>query len=113
MAPLPFGLVTTGMHSASAKACNSGAASASSTPWPAMITGCFAASSRSSAVESASGLPGAPFTTRREATGGVTVASSTNTFSGTSRFTGPGRPDSMRSQAWRTASGTMSTRVGW
>src|ERR1700732_5495893 len=28
-------------------------------------------------------------------------------------FTGPGRPDSMVVMAWRSASGSMSTRVGW
>src|SRR5512139_1748600 len=30
-----------------------------------------------------------------------------------SRFTGPGRPVTMVSMAWRSASGSMSTRVGW
>ena len=28
-------------------------------------------------------------------------------------FTGPGRPDSIVVVAWRSASGSMSTRVGW
>jgi hypothetical protein len=77
-----------------------------------MITGHSAASSFKAAV-SASGSPGAPLTVRAEACGGVTSASSTKTFSGTSRFTGPGRPDSISSHPWRTASGTMSVRVGW
>ncbi len=78
-----------------------------------MITGRSAASSMSSAAASASGLPGALLLMRPEVCGGVTSASSTKTLSGTSRFTGPGRPDSISSQPWRTASGTMSTRVGW
>ena len=30
-----------------------------------------------------------------------------------SRFTGPGRPVTIVSIAWRSASGSMSTRVGW
>jgi hypothetical protein len=28
-------------------------------------------------------------------------------------FTGPGRPVTIVSNAWRSASGSMSTRVGW
>ena len=40
-------------------------------------------------------------------------ASSWNTLNGTSRFTGPGRPLSMVVIAWRSASGSISTRVGW
>jgi len=28
-------------------------------------------------------------------------------------FTGPGRPVTMVSKPWRSASGSMSTRVGW
>jgi hypothetical protein len=34
-------------------------------------------------------------------------------LNGTSMFTGPGRPDSIAVVAWRSASGSMSTRVGW
>ena len=45
--------------------------------------------------------------------GSSTSSSSWNTLNGTSRFTGPGRPDSIVVIAWRSASGSMSTRVGW
>jgi hypothetical protein len=45
--------------------------------------------------------------------GNSTSSSSWNTLNGTSRFTGPGRPDSIVVIAWRSASGNMSTRVGW
>ncbi len=36
-----------------------------------------------------------------------------NTSNGTSSTTGPGRPVTMVFHAWRTASGTISPRVGW
>src|SRR5262249_48137963 len=38
---------------------------------------------------------------------------STNTSSGTSRCTGPGRPASMAANAWRSISGSWSARVAW
>ena len=41
------------------------------------------------------------------------AAASLNTSNGTSSTTGPGRPVTMVFHAWRTASGTMSPRVGW
>ena len=41
------------------------------------------------------------------------AAASMNTSNGTSSTTGPGRPVTMVFHAWRTASGTISPRVGW
>ena len=41
------------------------------------------------------------------------AAASLKMSNGTSSTTGPGRPVTMVFQAWRTASGTMSPRVGW
>ena len=45
--------------------------------------------------------------------GTSTSSSSWYTLYGTSMFTGPGRPVTMVSKPWRSASGSMSTRVGW
>jgi len=45
--------------------------------------------------------------------GASSVAASMNTSNGTSSTTGPGRPVTMVFHAWRTASGTISPRVGW
>ncbi len=39
--------------------------------------------------------------------------SSTKTLSGTSRFTGPGRPDVIRANAWLSISGSISGRTAW
>ena len=36
-----------------------------------------------------------------------------NISNGTSNTTGPGRPVTIVFQAWRTANGTISPRVGW
>ena len=43
----------------------------------------------------------------------ATSASSWNRLNGMSTFTGPGRPLVIVVTAWRSASGSMSTRVGW
>jgi hypothetical protein len=77
-------------------------------------TGWRAAASRASAaVTSASLAPGRCGRPRCERAGRSTSASSWNTLYGMSRFTGPGRPVTIVSRPWRSASGSMSTRVGW
>ena len=87
-------------------------ASDSVTPWPMKSTGRSAARIRSSAASR-------PRATRRRA--GCAAARRRHldvvlfleNVERTSRFTGPGRPVSMVVIAWRSASGSMSTRVGW
>ena len=89
-------------------------ASASVTPWPMKSTGRLAARIMSSAALTSSGeAPPRWALCRGEAGGTSTSSSSWKTLKGMSTFTGPGRPDSMVVVAWRSASGSMSTRVGW
>src|ERR1043165_985553 len=81
-----------------------------------MITGCSADSSMSTAFPPPSGS--APqrvemLAFHAIAFGVSSAAASLNTSKGTSSTTGPGRPVTMVFHAWRTASGTMSPRVGW
>ena len=114
MQPKPFGEEITGMPSLRASAVSSALASASVTPWPTNKAGRFAARIRSSAAAISSGeapLRCAP--SGGDGGGTSTSSSSWNTLNGTSTFTGPGRPDSIVVVAWRNASGSMSTRVGW
>ena len=111
---MPLGEEITGICSRCANSVSSAEASDSVTPWPMKITGRLALRIRSTQAEISSGE--APL--RRAFSGGnaggiSTSSSSWNTLNGTSRFTGPGRPDSIVVVAWRSASGNMSTRVGW
>ena len=111
---MPFGDVITGMSSSSATAVSSGPASASVTPWLTKNAGRSAFAMRSTTRRRSSGeAPGFGNPARRSDACSSTSSSSWKTLNGTSRFTGPGRPDSMRLKLWRSASGSMSTRVGW
>jgi hypothetical protein len=81
-----------------------------------MITGCSAESSMSTAFTTPSGS--APqrleiLAFQAIASGASSAAASMNTSKGTSSTTGPGRPLVMVFHACRTASGTISPRVGW
>ncbi|HEX4290447.1 MAG TPA: hypothetical protein VH021_16105 [Trebonia sp.] len=103
----PAGELTTGTRAAAAKAASSAAKAAvsagldcpSAAPWPTTITGRSAATSisiaRATSSAAAADRGGDPGSARSASEASGTV--SANTFSGTSRFTGPGRPDSITS----------------
>ena len=111
---MPLGDEITGMPSFFANSVSSRLASDSVTPWPMNITGRCAARIMSSARETSSGDAPLRCALSGGAGGGISTSSSSwKTLNGTSTFTGPGRPDSIVVIAWRSASGSMSTRVGW
>ena len=84
------------------------------TPWPTKITGRAALRIISTALATSSGeAPLRCAFNAGAAAGSSTSSSSWNTLNGISTLTGPGRPDSIVVIAWRSASGSMSTRVGW
>ena len=62
---------------------------------------------------SCSDAPGRCWPITCEGAGTSTSSSSWKTLYGMSMFTGPGRPVTMVSKPCRSASGSMSTRVGW
>ena len=111
---MPLGEEITGMPSLCTNSVSSFEASDSVTPWPMKITGRSAFRIRSTQAEISSGEAPLRCALSGGAGGGSSTSSSSwNTLNGTSRFTGPGRPDSIVVMAWRNASGSMSTRVGW
>ena len=76
------------------------------------MTGRSAPSSRSSARSTSPGA--APDSGGRPPTGSAPPgAGSANTLSGTSRFTGPGRPDSVAASACGSITGSWSVLVTW
>src|SRR6185437_14870246 len=112
--PMPLGDEITGICRRRANSVSSREASDNVTPWPMKITGRLALRIRSTHEVISSGEAPLRWVLSGGATGGTSTSSSSwNTLNGTSRFTGPGRPDSMVVMAWRNASGSMSTRVGW
>ncbi len=112
--PMPFGDEITGMRSLCANAVSSREASDSVTPWPMKIAGRAAFRIMSTAVAISSGEAPLRCALSGGAAGGISTSSSSwNTLNGMSTFTGPGLPDSIVVMAWRKASGSMSTRVGW
>jgi hypothetical protein len=116
IAPIPLEEQATGMRSRSASASRSLAAPPYLTPWPTRITGRSAASSISTALTTPSGS--APqrqemLAFHSSGLGASSAAASLKMSNGTSSTTGPGRPVTMVFQAWRTAIGTISPRVGW
>ena len=113
--PLPSGVVTTGMPSAAASSRIRVRARGAIAPLPATITGRSAAVSSAAASCSAcaDGAGGATASGRHRGTGTSSGTSSTKTLSGTSRFTGPGRPAVIRANAWLSISGSISGRTAW
>ena len=112
-APMPLGDEITGMRSRRANSVSSREASDSVTPWPMKMTGRDAFTIMSSAVMTSSGEAPLRCALSGGAAGGISTSSSSwKTLNGISTFTGPGRPDSMVVIACRSASGSMSTRVG-
>ena len=111
---MPFGEEITGICSRWANAVSSREASDRVTPWPTKITGRAALRISSTALATSSGEAPLLCAFNAGAAGGSSTSSSSwKTLNGISTFTGPGRPDSIVVMAWRSASGNMSTRVGW
>ena len=111
---MPLGEEMTGMRRRCANSVSSLLASDSVTPWPMNSTGRSAFRIMSSAAVTCSGEAPLRCVPKRGAAGGTSTSSSSwKTLKGTSTFTGPGRPDSIAVIACRSASGNMSTRVGW
>ena len=111
---MPFGDEITGMACFRTNSVSSRLASDKVTPWPMKITGRSAFAIISKACAISSGEAPERCALSGGAGGGISTSSSSwKTLNGTSMFTGPGRPDSIVVVACRSASGSMSTRVGW
>ena len=113
--PLPSGVVTTGMRKAAASSRMSVLARGAMAPPPATMTGRSATASSSAAWRSAwaDGAGGSTASARHTGTAASSPSSSTKTLSGTSRLTGPGRPEVIRENAWLSMSGSISGRTAW
>ena len=105
--PFPFAVVTTGAPSRSARARTSAAAALA--PPPTSRTGVAATARRAAAA--AVSVAGAGDGDRRTALAMTTSPDSASTSSGTSRWTGRGRPEVMIAKACASAMGISATLV--